>query len=198
MTQSTTDSLNGTPIVAFSSQQEWQDWLAANHAAAPALWLKLAKKGSGQETVTYDEAVETALCYGWIDSQKRAFDEAFWLQRFTPRKPRSIWSKVNCAKAEELIADGQMQPAGLAAVEQAKANGQWEAAYDSQSTAAVPDDLQTALEQNPDALAFFATLNSSNRYAILHRVMTARKPETRARRIGQLVEMLEHREKLYP
>lgn len=189
---------DGLPILPFTDQQDWKTWLAANHASSPGVWLQIAKTSSGVQSVTYVQAVETALCYGWIDSQKRGFDEQFSLQRFTPRKPRSVWSRVNRAKAEELIADGQMQPAGLAAVEQAKANGQWDAAYDAQSVAGVPDDLQAALDGSPDAQAFFATLNSQNRYAILHRVQTAAKPETRARRIARLVAMLENGEKLYP
>ncbi|MCB0246884.1 MAG: YdeI/OmpD-associated family protein [Anaerolineae bacterium] len=182
----------------FASQEDWRAWLAANHATSAGVWLQLAKVDTGVPSVTYAEALEVALCYGWIDGQKRGLDDVWWLQKFTPRGPRSIWSKINRAKAEQLIASGAMQPAGLAAVEQAMSNGQWEAAYDSQAAAGVPDDLQAALEQNPDALAFFATLNSRNRFAILHRVQTAKKPETRARRIAQFVEMLENGEKIYP
>ncbi len=186
------------PILPFTDQQAWKTWLAANHASAPGVWLQIAKMISGVQSVTYAEALEVALCYGWIDGQKKGRDELSWLQKFTPRGPRSIWSKINRAKAEELIASGAMQPAGLVAVEQAKANGQWDAAYDAQSSASVPDDLQAALDESPDAQAFFATLNSRNRYAILHRIQTAKKPETRARRIAQYVEMLEKGEKLYP
>ena len=186
------------PTMPFTDQQDWTTWLAANHASSPGVWLQIAKKNSGVPSVTYAEALEVALCYGWIDGQKKGRDELSWLQKFTPRGPRSIWSKINRAKAEELIASGAMQPAGLAAVEQAKANGQWDAAYDGQSNASVPEDLQAALDDSPDAQAFFATLNSRNRYAILHRIQTAKKPETRAKRITQYVEMLENGEKLYP
>ena len=186
------------PTMPFRDQQDWTTWLAAHHASSPGVWLQIAKKNSGVPSVTYAEALEVALCYGWIDGQKKGRDDLSWLQKFTPRGPRSIWSKINRAKAEELIASGAMQPAGLVAVEQAKANGQWDAAYDAQSSASVPDDLQAALDESPDAQAFFATLNSRNRYAILHRIQTAKKPETRARRIAQYVEMLEKGEKLYP
>jgi uncharacterized protein YdeI (YjbR/CyaY-like superfamily) len=185
------------PILPFESQGKFADWLAENHDRSDGILLKLAKKGANVPSVTYGEAVETALCYGWIDSQKKGFDESFWLQRFTPRKPRSIWSRDNREKAEQLIASGQMQPAGLAAVELAKQNGRWEAAYDSQGTIAVPDDLQIELDQNPKAKAFFATLDSANRYAILFRLQTARRAETRAKRLRQFVEMLERGEKIH-
>jgi uncharacterized protein YdeI (YjbR/CyaY-like superfamily) len=148
--------------------------------------------------VTYPEAVETALCYGWIDGQKRGYNEAWWLQKFTPRGPLSIWSKINRKKAEELIERGQMQPAGLAAIQRAKETGRWQAAYDSPGSASVPDDLQAALNSHPAAKEFFNTLNSRNRYAILHRIQTAKKPETRANRIAQFIAMLEKGEKLYP
>ena len=191
-------SPNELPILPFASQVEFADWLAENHDKSDGLWLKFVKKSTNAPSVTYDEAVETALCYGWIDSQKKGFDESFWIQRFTPRKPRSIWSRDNREKAEGLIASGQMQPAGLAAVEQAKQNGRWEAAYDSQGTITVPDDLQAELGQNPKAKAFFDTLDSANRYAILFKLQTARKAETRARRLRQFVEMLEWGEKIHP
>ena len=185
------------PILPFASQQAFNNWLAKNHDKSDGLWLKLAKKGTDVSSITYDEAVETSLCYGWIDSQKKGFDESFWLQRFTPRKAKSIWSKVNREKAEALIASGQMQPAGLAAVELAQQNGRWEAAYDSQGTITIPDDLQAELEKNPQAKAFFDTLDSANRYAILFRLQTAKKAETRARRLRQFVEMLERGEKIH-
>jgi uncharacterized protein YdeI (YjbR/CyaY-like superfamily) len=185
------------PILPFESQGKFADWLAENHDKSDGLWLKLAKKGTNVPSITYEEAVETSLCYGWIDSQKKGFDESFWLQRFTPRKPRSIWSRDNREKVELLIASGQMQPAGLATVEQAKQNGRWQAAYDSQGTITVPDDLQAELEANPKAKAFFDTLDSANRYAILFRLQTARKAETRVRRLRQFVEMLERGEKIH-
>jgi uncharacterized protein YdeI (YjbR/CyaY-like superfamily) len=188
----------GLPIVPFPSAQAWETWLAENHSTSKGLWLKIAKKGSGIDTVTYAEALDVALCYGWIDGQKGAFDETFWLQRFTPRGPRSKWSKVNRAKALDLIADERMQPAGLAAVEQARHDGRWEHAYASQSTAPVPEDLQRELDRNPAAASFFATLDSTNRYAVLYRIQDAKKPETRVRRIEKFVAMLGRGEKLHP
>jgi uncharacterized protein YdeI (YjbR/CyaY-like superfamily) len=186
------------PIISFERQEDWQAWLEQQHATAPGVWLKIAKKGAGIASVTYDEALEAALCYGWIDGQKRGYDDTAWLQKFTPRGPKSIWSKINCEKAERLIERGHMRPAGLEAVERARQDGRWQAAYDSQSTASVPDDFQAALDENPAAKAFFATLNSANRYAILFRIQTAKKAETRARRIGEFVGMLERHERLYP
>ena len=185
------------PVMQFKTKKAWAAWLEKNHATSPGVWLKLAKKGSGMPTVSYPEALEVALCYGWIDGQKAGFDDSFWLQKFTPRGPRSIWSKINRDKAEALIASGEMKPAGLAAIERAKEKGQWDAAYDSQSRAEVPDDLQAALDRSPEAKAFFATLNSVNRYAILFRIHNAKKPETRARRIQQFVAMLERHEKIH-
>jgi uncharacterized protein YdeI (YjbR/CyaY-like superfamily) len=186
------------PIKLFKGPTAWADWLAKNHTKSPGVWLRLAKKDSGLSSVTYAEAVEAALCYGWIDGQARRADEKSYLQRFTPRGPRSIWSLINRDKALALIKSGQMQPAGLAAIERAKANGQWEAAYAGAKTMPMPDDLQAALDASPRAKAFFATLNSTNRYAIQLRLHTAKKPETRARRLAQFVAMLEKGEKLYP
>ncbi|MCB9117475.1 MAG: YdeI/OmpD-associated family protein [Caldilineaceae bacterium] len=183
---------------SFASQQEWAAWLEANHASSRGLWLKLAKKAAGVPSVTYAEALEIALCYGWIDGQKKALDDGWWLQKFTPRAPRSIWSKINRRKAEELIEAGAMRPAGLRAVEAAQDDGRWARAYDSQAVSTVPADLQAALDANPNAAAFFATLDSRNRYAILFRTESAKKSETRARRIEQFVKMLARREKLYP
>lgn len=186
------------PILPFASQGDLADWLAENHNQSAGVWLKLAKKGTGVPSVTYGEAVEVALCYGWIDSQKKGFDESFWLQRFTPRKPNSIWSRINRIKAEQLIASDQMRPAGLAAIELAIQNGRWDTAYDSQKTITVPDDFQAKLNQNPQAKAFFDTLDSTNHYAILFRLQTAGKAETRAKRLRQFVKMLERGEKFYP
>jgi uncharacterized protein YdeI (YjbR/CyaY-like superfamily) len=185
------------PVLPFKDKKAWSVWLARYHARSPGVWLKLAKKDSDVPSVTYPEALDAALCYGWIDGQKQAHDESFWLQKLTPRGPRSIWSKINREKAEALIASGEMKPAGLAAIERAKENGQWEKAYESQSRASVPDDLQAELDRNPKAKAFFATLNSVNRYAIVFRVHNAKKPETRARRIQQFVAMLERHEKIH-
>jgi uncharacterized protein YdeI (YjbR/CyaY-like superfamily) len=185
------------PTLSFPSREAWELWLAEHHLTSGGLWLKIAKKDSGIDTVTYGEALEVALCYGWIDGQKAGFDDAYWLQRFTPRRPRSKWSKVNCDKAAELIRRGEMKPAGLREVELAKADGRWDAAYPSQSAAMIPEDLQQALDQNPAAQAFFATLDSANRYAILYRIQDAKKPETRARRIEQYIAMLNEGKKLH-
>ncbi len=184
------------PILAFATHGAWEAWLDEHHAASEGLWLKIAKKGSGIETVSYPEALEVALCYGWIDGQKASFDDRYWLQRFTPRRSRSKWSKVNRQKATELIERGAMKPAGLREVERAKADGRWDAAYDAQSTATVPDDLRRELEKNDAAREFFQTLNSANRYAILYQIGDAKKPETRARRIEKFVAMLAERKKL--
>ena len=189
---------DGLPTLAFAAQQEWEAWLEAHHADSAGLWLKIAKKEAGGHSLTYAEALESALCYGWIDGQKAALDEQHWLQKFTPRRARSVWSKVNRAKAEALIAASRMRPDGLRQVELAQADGRWDAAYDGQSTAAVPTDLQTALDDNPDARAFFGTLDRVNRYAILYRIQTAKRPETRAARIQKFVEMLSRREKIHP
>lgn len=188
--------VSGEPIF-FSRQQEWHEWLEKHHATSDGVWLRLAKKGSSLQSLSYAEALESALCYGWIDAQKKAESDQAWLQRFTPRRAKSIWSKVNREKATALIAAGRMQPAGLAQVERAKRDGRWESAYDSPATAEVPDDLQAALRLNKAAAAFFHTLDKANRYAILWRIQTAKKAETRARRIRQFVEMLAHHEKIH-
>ncbi|WP_088832177.1 YdeI/OmpD-associated family protein [Paenibacillus tyrfis] len=186
------------PILLFADQPSWEAWLEQNHAASAGVRLRLAKKQADVVTLTYQEALESSLCYGWIDSRKEAYDESTWLQRFTPRGAKSIWSKVNKDKAEALIASGRMQPPGLRAIEAAKQNGQWDKAYESQSRATVPDDLQSELDRNPQAKAFFETLDSQNRYAILFRIHSAKKVETRAKRIQQFVTMLERGEKIYP
>jgi uncharacterized protein YdeI (YjbR/CyaY-like superfamily) len=186
------------PTILFATQAEWTAWLDANGATAKGLWVRLAKKNSGLHSIDYAQALEVALCYGWIDGLKRTYDEQSWLQRFTPRGPKSIWSKINRDKAQALIDAGRMQPAGLAAVEAAQRDGRWDAAYDSQSNATVPDDFQAALDANPAAHAFFATLNSVNRYAILFRIHQAKRAETRAKRIRDFVEMLARQEKIYP
>lgn len=186
------------PILAFDTPAAFAAWLAEHHAESPGIWLRLAKAASGIPSPTYAEALDEALCYGWIDGQKRSGDADTWLQKFTPRGPRSIWSKVNRDKVAALAAAGRMQPAGLDQVERAKADGRWDAAYDSQRTAQVPADLQQALDANDDARAFFGTLNGANRYAVLWRVQTAKRPETRAKRIANLVAMLGRGEKLHP
>lgn len=190
---------DGLPSLPFESAQAWERWLSEHHGSERGVWIKLARKGSGIPSVTMPEAVEGALCHGWIDSQARSSgEEGYYLQRFTPRTARSKWSKVNCARVEELIAAGRMGPAGLREVERAKADGRWEAAYAPMSTATVPDDLRAALDANPTAGEFFATLDSRNRYAVLHRVQDAKRAETRARRIEKYVAMLAAGEKLYP
>jgi uncharacterized protein YdeI (YjbR/CyaY-like superfamily) len=184
------------PVLAFPSRADWEGWLEAHHAEAGAgLWMQIAKKGGGAETVSYAEAVEVALCFGWVDGQKGRLDDAHYLQKFTPRRARSRWSEVNRAKALELIAAGAMRPAGLAEIERAKADGRWEAAYAPASTATVPGDLQAALDADPAARAAFATLDAANRYAILWRVGDAKRSETRARRIAKYVAMLAAGEK---
>lgn len=186
------------PIVTFDNQKSWEAWLEGFSAESKGVWLKIAKMGAGISSVTYAEALESALCYGWIDGQKAALDEQYWLQKFTPRGRKSGWSKINREKAEALIAAGRMKAGGLRQVELAKADGRWEAAYVSQRTMDVPEDLQVELEKRPAARAFFEALDRANRYAILYRVTTAKKPQTRAARIAKLVEMLEHNEKIHP
>jgi uncharacterized protein YdeI (YjbR/CyaY-like superfamily) len=190
--------MNDLAIKPFRSQRAWERWLGANHETSPGVWLKVAKKASGIASVNHAEALEVAICHGWIDGQRRALDEQFFLQKFTPRGPRSTWSRVNREKALDLIARGRMQPAGLREVERAKADGRWEAAYEPQSTATVPDDLQRQLDANPRAAEFFSSLDSRNRYAILYRLQNAKKSETRARRLAQFVAMLDEHRKLYP
>ncbi|MBN8232368.1 YdeI/OmpD-associated family protein [Corallococcus macrosporus] len=185
------------PTMPFASEKAWEKWLEKHHADSPGVWLKLAKLESGIPSVTYPQALEVALCYGWIDGQKDAFDAEYWLQRFTPRKPRSKWSKINCAKVDALVASGRMKPAGLREVEAARADGRWEAAYAGAKTIEVPEDLTLALEKNPKAKAFFATLKSANRYAILYRLHDAKKPETRVRRLEKFIAMLEAGETLH-
>jgi len=185
------------PIHLFDRPDELQAWLEENHASSQGVWLKIAKKGAREPSVTYDEAVELALCFGWIDSQVRRFDDQHYVQRFTPRRPRGRWSKINREKAEALIKAGRMRPAGLAEVEAAKADGRWEAAYEGQRTAKVPPDLQRELDANPTAAEFFASLSSANRYAIVYRLDDAKKPETRERRLKKFVAMLERGEKIH-
>lgn len=185
------------PITLFPDQTEWAAWLAENHATEPGLWLRIAKKGSELVSVTYAEALDAALCYGWIDGQRRGFDVDAFIQKFTPRRKRSNWSKINRDNVARLIGNGAMQPAGLAEIEAAKADGRWSRAYDSPRVAEVPADLQAALDASPAAKEFFATLKSNNRFAILYRIQTAVKPETRARRISEFTAMLERRETVH-
>lgn len=186
------------PVLPFQTVDDWAAWLDKHHGAAVGIWLKIAKKATGIATVTYAEALPVALQYGWIDGQKRGFDDTWFLQRFTPRRPKSKWSQVNRTKVTELIEQGLMKPAGLQAVEAAKADGRWDAAYPSQSTATVPDDLQEALDANPKAREHFATLSSVNRYAILYRIHESKKPETRARNVEKFVAMLAEGKQIHP
>jgi uncharacterized protein YdeI (YjbR/CyaY-like superfamily) len=193
-----TKKSDGFPVRLFKSKQDWAAWLEKNHRKSAGLWLRLAKKDSGLRSMSYKEALDVALCYGWIDGQKRPESEQAWLQRFVSRSNRSIWSRINREKALALIANGEMQAAGLEAIQNAKRNGRWEAAYDSPSGAAVPADFQAALDASQRAAAFFKTLDRANRYAILWRIQTVKKAETRARKIQQFIEMLEREEKIHP
>ncbi len=185
------------PVVLFAGPAELEAWLEDNHAASQGLWLKIAKKGAPEPSVSYAEALELALCFGWIDSQKRGLDQTHFLQRFTPRRPRGRWSKINREKAEALIEAGRMRPAGLAEVEAAQGDGRWDAAYEGQRTATVPDDLRRELDASPAAAEFFAGLDSANRYAVIYRLNDAKKPETRERRLRKFLAMLERGEKIH-
>jgi Uncharacterized protein conserved in bacteria len=185
------------PVVSVVNKKKWSDWLARQHDKSAGVWLKIAKKESEIPSVTYEEALDVALCYGWIDGQKKGFDEKYWLQKFTPRGPKSIWSKINTEKVERLIASGDMKPAGLKAIALAKQDGRWAVAYASQKNIIVPEDFQAALDQNKKAKTFFATLKSAERYSFLFRIHNAKKRETRAKRIQQFVEMLERGEKIH-
>ena len=184
------------PVLPFESKKKFADWLTKNHDKSAGLWVKIAKKASGISTVTYAEALDVALCYGWIDGQKGSFDEQYFLQKFTPRRAKSIWSKINVGHVERLIASGEMKPSGLKAVEAAKQDGRWAAAYSSQGNIEVPADFQSALNKNKKAKAFFETLSGSKRYSFLFRITTAKKAETREKRIRQFVEMLSKGETL--
>ncbi|CAN5318486.1 YdeI/OmpD-associated family protein [soil metagenome] len=192
------ETKNGQPIRTIPDSEGWQAWLDEHHADHPGVWLKLAKKSSPASTVSYAEALDVALCYGWIDAQAGSYDEHYWLQRFCPRGPRSSWSKINREKVAVLTGAGRMRPAGVAAVQAAQADGRWDAAYDPPSRTTVPPDFRERLDAHPDAAAFWAALNSANRYAMLYRIQTAKKPETRARRIEQFLDMLGRGEKLHP
>jgi len=185
-------------ILQFGSQKDWEKWLVKNHGQEEGVWLKFAKKNSGETTVTYGEALEEALCYGWIDSQAKSFDEIYYLQKFSPRRAKSVWSVINREKIDELIKQGKMKPAGLTQVEAAKADGRWNAAYLSQSTAEIPEDFKKALARNKKAAAFFETLTKANRYAIIWRLHHSKKPETRERNIKKFIEMLANHQKFNP
>ena len=189
--------MNNPAILLFPNPRAWTAWLKVSHAKSDGIWMRLAKKGRALKSIDYAQALDGALCYGWIDSQKKSYDANSWLQRFSPRRSKSIWSKINTAKAEALIKSGKMRPAGLKQVQAAKKDGRWEKAYAGQKTMQVPKDLLAALAKNPKARAYFATLNSVNRYAILFRTHHAKKAETRARRIVEFVKMLEANKKIY-
>jgi uncharacterized protein YdeI (YjbR/CyaY-like superfamily) len=188
------------PILSFPDRSAWAAWVAEASAAGDTAgaWLRIARAGSGIESVTHAEALEVALCHGWIDGQRRGLDEQYWLARFTPRRPRSKWSKVNRENALQLIERGEMAPAGLREVERARADGRWEAAYDAWSAATVPDDLRAALAADPPALAFFEGLDARNRYAILYRIQDAKREQTRAGRIERFVAMCREGRTVHP
>ncbi len=186
------------PMLLCESQQTWEAWLRDNHATSPGILLQIAKKGSDIVSVSYAEALDVALCYGWIDGQKQALDSKFFLQKFTRRRPKSIWSKINTQKVAELIVQGRMQASGLNEVEAAKQDGRWAAAYDSSNTATMPSDFHAELDKNPEAKMFFATLNKANQYAIYFRIQTAKKAETRRAWIEKFIVMLTEHKKLHP
>ncbi len=191
------DTKNGLSIMLFVSPNEWEEWLSQHHASSKGLWLKIAKKASGIVSITYDEALMVALCYGWIDGLLDTFDEKFYLQKFTPRGPKSMWSKRNREFVARLIAEKKMQPAGLAKIEAAKKDGRWDQAYDSPANMKMPDDFLQALAKNKKAESFFKTLNKTNTYAIAWRLQTAKKPETREKRMQTILSMLAKGEKLH-
>lgn len=188
-------TLNTLPIIAFQTAETFETWLKMNHDESKGLWVKIFKKDSGEMTVNYAEALDVALCYGWIDGQKQAFDEHAWLQKFCPRREKSVWSKINIGHVERLIKEGRMRPAGLKVVEKAKADGRWEKAYDSPSNMTIPEDFLIALSKNKKAEAFFKSLNKTNLFSIGFRLQTAKKQETRDKRIKEIIEKLEKGEK---
>ncbi|MEO8910780.1 MAG: YdeI/OmpD-associated family protein [Gemmatimonadaceae bacterium] len=189
--------MGSDPIIAFKNQKEWESWLRKNHRTSTGIWMRLAKKASGIPSITYPDAVESALCYGWIDGLKRPESETAWLQRFTARRPRSMWSEINRQRALALIGAERMQAAGLEEVERARKDGRWEAAYGSQAAVTIDREFEKALNKRRRAVEFFKTISAANRYAILWRIQTAKKPETRERRIREYVEMLEKGETLH-
>ncbi|OOG43044.1 YdeI family protein [Polaromonas sp. A23] len=192
------NDIHSEATLQFALQAEWAQWLAAHHADSKGVWLRHAKKGAPVSTLSHAEALEVALCFGWIDSQRKGESEHFYLQRWSPRGARSVWSKVNRDKVLGYIQTGHMQPAGLAEIERARKDGRWDAAYDPASRAQIPADLQAALDATPGAAEFFATVSAQNRFAVLFRVQGAKKPETRARRIDQFAQMLSRGETIYP
>lgn len=192
------DNLDRYETMIFASPSSWEEWLDLHHEDSKGIWLKIAKKDSLAASITYQEALDKALCYGWIDGQKKAYDETYWLQKFTPRSPKSVWSKVNTSKALKLIESGKMQPSGMKAVDAAKKDGRWDAAYESQKNMTVPEDFLKELEKNDRAKEFFGTLNKQNQYAICYRIHNAKKHQTRQERIMKFIDMLNNQQKLYP
>lgn len=186
------------PVRAFGSAAAWQGWLEAEHAASDGIWLKIGKRTATEPSVSYAEALEVALCFGWIDGQKRSLDADHWLQRFTPRKTGSRWSKINTDKADALIDAGRMRPAGQREVDAARADGRWDTAYHGQRASTVPDDLRQALDLNSAAAEFFSSISSVNRYAIVYRIGNVKRAETRARKIAQYVQMLAEHKTIHP
>jgi uncharacterized protein YdeI (YjbR/CyaY-like superfamily) len=186
------------PTESFARAADWREWLEQKHALAPGVWLKLSKKGCNTESVTYSEALDVALCFGWIDGKKMPLDTHYWLQKFCPRGPRSKWSKINRDKAQRLIADGLIHQAGHDAILAAQRDGRWQSAYEGQASAKIPEDLRVALDANAAAKAFFEALDSRNRYAMVYRIQTAKKAETRTRNVAKFIQMLEKGEKIHP
>jgi uncharacterized protein YdeI (YjbR/CyaY-like superfamily) len=193
-----TEIYKGQPVVECQTVEQWRDWLERNHHSVPSVWLKFAKKGSGAATVTYEEARDTAIAFGWIDGLINKLDDRYYLTRFTPRKTKSVWSKVNCAVAEQLIAEGAMHPAGLAHVDAAKADGRWDRAYDGGSTMVMSEDFQAALQASKAAKEFYDSLSAANRYSFLYRIQTSKTPEKRAANIAKFIEMLEQGHCFHP
>jgi uncharacterized protein YdeI (YjbR/CyaY-like superfamily) len=186
-----------TQILSLKSSSEWEAWLESNHATSDGVWLRIFRKDSGKPIIGYLEAVERALCYGWIDGQSKSLDPTSWIQKFTPRRPKSVWSKINTERAERLLKEGKMKPAGVAAVEAAKQDGRWGAAYDPPSKAVIPKEFLQALAKDRKAKAFFDTLNRTNLYSIAWRLQTAKKPETRARRMEAILKILARGKKFH-
>jgi len=185
------------PVIAFQSQNKWRSWLSKKHSLADGIWLRLYKKDSGIKSINHDEALDEALCYGWIDGQAKSLDEESYLQKFTPRRKRSLWSKRNREKVEQLIKDGKMHSSGLKEIDTAKSDGRWEMAYDSPKNMKIPDDFLKELSKKPEALAFFNTLNKTNKFSIGWRLQTAKKPETREKRIKTIIEMMQQGKKFH-
>jgi uncharacterized protein YdeI (YjbR/CyaY-like superfamily) len=191
------ETWNGREVLHFDDARAWEMWLATHHQKHEGIWLKIAKKSSGIPSVSYMESLDVALCYGWIDGQRKLYDEACYLQKFTPRRQKSLWSKVNVKKVEALIEAGRMRQPGLKEIEAAKADGRWDVAYESQKNATVPEDFTAALDQNERAKSFFDSLNKTNRYAFIWRITTAKNPEMRRSRLQKCIAMLQEEKKFH-